>query len=151
VAVLAITASTAYARSVPAYPTFQVQQSNPNGYGAKNPHNCLTEYWGEVVNQCSYEVELVFALPIDNDGSHWVQILNLSYGSNAKVNCSVTGLTGDGNVGADGPFYQTLAGPGTTATYSVNVNPGGTIQVNCWLPAIANGEPNGIAAINWAP
>jgi hypothetical protein len=105
-----------------------------------------------VVNQCSYEVVLVFALPIDTDGTHQVQIRNLSYGSNRGFTCSVTGLTGDGKVGADGPVNRTLAGPGTTATYDVNVNPGGTIQVNCYIPGMPkDGEPNGISAINWQP
>lgn len=140
----------AFARSVAAFGTAQVQQSKVNQYGSNNPRTCLTEYWGELVNRCNYEVAVVFELPIDTDGSHLVTVQNLSFGSTSSFKCSVNGFTGDGPTGDD---TQTLVmfGPGNSSGASVNVNPGGTIQVNCYIPGIVGGEPNGLADINWQP
>jgi hypothetical protein len=51
-AVLASAVSPAYARSTPGFNTFWVQQGSASEYGKNNPLDCLTEYWGEVVNYC---------------------------------------------------------------------------------------------------
>lgn len=151
-AALAGAASPASARSTPAFGTFKVQQSSANQYGTNNPYDCLTEFWGEVVNHCGYTVYLAFDLPIDNDGSHWVQVQNLSFGSNANVFCSVTSFTGLGPDGADAVGLN-LSGPTISQTVSVNVAPGGTIQVLCTVPGVSKKKtlPSGIADINWAP
>jgi hypothetical protein len=132
--------------------TFKVQQGKAHQYGTNNPNDCLTEFWGEVVNRCGYPVYLAFDLPVDTDGSHSVQIQNLSFGSNANVFCSVTSFTGLGPNGADAVGLN-ISGPTLSQTASVNVIPGGTIQVLCTVPGIAKGKtlPNDIAMINWTP
>jgi hypothetical protein len=150
-----LAASPAYARSAAAYGTFKVWQSKVNYYGDQpypNPALCLTEYYGEVVNQCSFEVVLAFDLPIDTDGSHYVSVTNLSYGSTATVKCTVSALTGEGSTGVQTEVLS-LNQPTISKTATVDVAAGGTIQVLCYIPGMTSTKklPNGISEFNWAP
>ena len=52
VAILAVAASPAFARSTTAFSSFHVERQYPNQYA--NPENSLSESYGAMVNNCSY-------------------------------------------------------------------------------------------------
>jgi hypothetical protein len=152
-AILAGAASPAYARSTTGYSAFKVQQGKANQYGTNNPYSCITEFYGEVVNYCAYNVYMEFDLPIDTDGSFRVSVQNLSFDSQNTFNCTVGSYTGNGSIGYEKATFQFLGSGGAHQTESVNISAvaGGTIQLICNVPAKASNGVSGIADINWNP
>jgi hypothetical protein len=152
-AILAGAASPAYARSTTGYSAFKVQQGKANQYGKNNPYSCITEFFGEVVNYCSFNVDMEFDLPIDTDGSFQVSVQNLSFDSQNTMNCTLGSYTGNGSIGFQKVTFQ-FAGTGgahQTKTVDISAVAGGTIQLICNVPANNSGGLSGIADINWNP
>jgi hypothetical protein len=137
---LAAVSSSASARSVTGFGSFRV-----SGAYATNPYTCLAENNGAVVNNCSFAVNLVFDLPIDNTGNHTITLQNY-WNSTAAFWCepySYAG-TGPGVAGVGGSFSPYS---GHSIGLQINTpNNGESIQLICW------GVPTGagIANINWS-
>jgi hypothetical protein len=140
-AVVAVAASPAYARSTTGFASFRVQ--NPNT--SQNPYQCLLEDNGAVWNNCSYSVNLVFDLPIDNTGTHYITLQDYwHFPRTGSFTCDAYEYagTGSGTLGTGVTFY----GGGLTGYPQVTTPNGGeSIQLICWnvLPGA------GIANINW--
>jgi hypothetical protein len=152
-AILAGATSPAYARSTTGYSAFKVQQGKANQYGSKNPYSCITEFYGEVVNYCPYNVYMEFDLPIDTDGSFQVSVQNLSFDSRNTFNCTLGSYTGNGSLGYQKVTFQFLGTGGAHQTKTVDISAvaGGTIQLVCNVPGNNSGGLSGIADINWNP
>jgi hypothetical protein len=144
VAIMAVAAIPAYARSTTAFSGFHVE--GPTG---SDPYTCLTERNGAVSNGCTYVVSLEFNLPIDYPGSKSIRVQNGWWPTNPDQSYSCTsyaytGRSDTSNVGTTITF--TAAGQEKTTT--VNVNNGATsIQVICWYVR----PGGGVANFNWNP
>jgi hypothetical protein len=69
-AVLAVAVVPAYARSTTGFASFHV----PGGPYPSDPYLWPSENNGAVVNNCSFSVNLVFDLPVDNTGTHYITL-----------------------------------------------------------------------------
>lgn len=147
VAILAVAASPAFARSTTAFSSFHVERQYPNQYA--NPENCLSESYGAVVNNCSYPVSLEFDLPIDTAaGEKIINVQNGWFGTNPEetFNCYSYALTGTGGSATDGTKV-TFTSPKEDLYTVVSVTSGASIQVICWdVP-----PQGGVANFNWNP
>jgi hypothetical protein len=149
-AALAAGVNNAYARSTTGFSAFHVQFQ---GTLSANPYLCLGEYWGAVVNNCSYPVSLEFNLPIDNTGEAVVVVQDYwePFGTaNAAPSFSCQAFSYGGSTNGPGGFLSgapvSFTQPGQTLTAQVKVPSNGwSIQLICW-----NVPPGaGIANINW--
>lgn len=145
-AVLASAANPAFARSTTAFSAFRVWEQFVNQYN--NPLGCLTEYYGAVVNNCPYSVNLEFDLPVDTAGMHTITVQNWWHGTDKSelFSCESSAYPGssDSNVVGD---RITFGAPGESYPSNVYVYPGWSIQVVCW-----DVPPNGgVANFNWNP
>ena len=145
-AILAIAANPAFARSTTAYSSFHVERQYPNQYAYAE--NCLSESYGAVVNNCSYAVSLEFDLPIDTPGEKYIYVQNGWFGNNPEetFTCYSYDLAGTRGSATDGtPAIFTA--PGQTKLTQVYATGSTSIQVICW-----NVPPNGgVANFNWNP
>lgn len=147
-AILAVAATPAFARSTTAFSAFHVE-INPLTKYKGNPYLCLYENNGAVVNHCAYTVDLEFDLPIDKPGTKNIIVQDgwsgLGTGTE-EFSCqsfAYTGSEGSSNVGTNEAF----TGPGTTITTTVTMPSGYTsIQVLCNVPA-----GDAVANFNWNP
>ncbi len=143
-AVMAVAASPAFARSTTAFSAFHVE--SPIG---SDPYTCLSENNGAVVNNCSYDVDLEFDLPIDTKGSKTITVQDYWTGSDQEntFSCQSYAYTGTEGYSTEGTKID-FTGPLQSKTSTVNVSTGGmSIQLIC------RGVPPGgaVANLNWKP
>jgi len=135
------------ARQTTGFASFRV--FNPSQ--GTNPYSCLVERSGAVMNNCPFDVTLVFGLMSDNVGVHSITVQSY-WGSSASFSCTPYAYagTGQGMQGNAGTFYQTFYNITSTSTINPSVNvaaAGDSIQLICWgVPPGA-----GIYTINWSP
>lgn len=146
-AILAVAASPAFARSTTAFSSFHVEREVPSQYASAE--NCLTESYGAVVNNCSYAVSLEFDLPIDTAaGEKIITVQNGWFGTNPEetFNCfsyAYTGSQGSATSGTEVAFSS----PKEDLYTVLSVTSGESIQVICWeVP-----PGGGVANFNWNP
>lgn len=143
-AILAVAASPAHARSTTGYSSFHVERQ---GYQYAYAENCLSEYYGAVVNNCSYAITLEFDLPIDYPGEKNIYVQNGWFGTSPEetFTCYSYDLAGTG--GATDGTAAIFTAPGQTKLTQVNAPGATSIQVICW-----NVPPHGgVANFNWNP
>jgi hypothetical protein len=142
-AMLAVAASPASARSVPAFESFRVW--SPIG-DAATALSCLTESTGAVINNCTYQVTVAFDLPIDNEGiAHEVSVQNYVHGTGkVGANCNTWSYDGNGNDASGSYIYFNPNGAQTLTSTSAIF--GNTITLFCTLPV---GE--GVSSLTWNP
>jgi hypothetical protein len=133
-------------RSTTAFNSFHVQ----SGYvGKEDPYLCLTEDNGAVVNNCSYDVNLLFDLQIDHTGEKtiWVQDYWNAPSRFVQFGCTsyvYTGSEGSSLVGTS----LTFTAPKMALNTKDNVPAlGDSMTVICWF--VPPGE--GVANLNWNP
>jgi hypothetical protein len=145
VALIAIAASPAYARSTTAFSAFHVESPLSS---TQNPYLCLGEYNGVVLNNCSYAVSLEFDLPIDSTGSKSITVQNYWGGTEVEETFNCYSYVYNGSQpGTDGTEIS-FTGVEQSLTTTVNVpNGGDSIQVICW--DVPSG--GGVANFNWNP
>ncbi len=138
----------AQARTVTGFASFHVEQLNVN---TSDDYLCLVENNGAVVNKCSGDVNLVFDLPIDNTGTHYITLQDYWGWPTGSPTFSCTAYayngTGPTSVGEpQPPDTVTFTGGGQTQyPYVTSPDGGEGIQLICW------GVPpgTGIALINY--
>jgi len=141
-AILAVAASPAYARSTTGFSAFHVESPI-----ASNPYTCLAENNGAVVNNCSYAVSLEFDLPIDGAGVKTITVQDYWGGSDAEntFSCTAyayTGSEGSSTVGNAIDFTAPLQSLTSTVDVASATE---SIQLICWnVPA-----GGGVANLNW--
>lgn len=106
--------------------------------------SCLGEYYGAVVNNCSFQVDLRFDTVVDNAGSHTIYVTNSPNGYGA-VTCQALDFPGTDT------YY-----PGETKTFNpsgqqtlglnVYVYGGHNMVLSCSVP-----PQRGISNVNWNP
>jgi len=145
-AILAVAASPAYARSTTGFSAFHLQGTTKAELTG-NPYSCLTELFGAVINNCTKAVSLEFDLPIDNIGTKNVVVQDYYAGTDAEntFTCQASAYAGTSASDNPGTFISFTA-PLQTLTSTVDVtNDGMSIQLIC-----ADVPPGGgIANINW--
>ncbi|MGB9234057.1 MAG: hypothetical protein WCC04_06555 [Terriglobales bacterium] len=142
-AILAVAASPAYARSTTGFSAFHVESPT-----ASNPYKCLNENNGAVVNNCTYDVSLEFDLPIDSAGEKSIIVQDYFEGTAAEntFSCTSYAYTGSKASSTVGSAIN-FTGPTETLTTSVDVTEGDSIQVICYnIP-----KGGGVANFNWNP
>lgn len=143
VAIMAVAASPAYARSTTGFSAFHVEVI---GTTTTDAYLCIGESNGAVINNCSGAVNLEFDLPIDNQGTHWMTLQSFWGIYSGGFTCTPYAYDGNGN---GYPGVGVTFQPGTTVAYPNVATPNGgeSIQLICW------GVPHGagIANINWTP
>jgi hypothetical protein len=137
-AILAVAASPAYARSNTAFSAYHVE--GPLG---SDPYTCMTEDNGAVFNNCTYAVSLEFDLPIDNAGEKTITVLDFWGGTAADntFSCYLYAYAGTGTFSTYGPVIN-FTGPSQTGSTSVNVASGSNMQLICWNVPIGGGLAN---------
>jgi len=119
---------------------------SPNTYKS-DPYLCLTEDHGAVVNSCGFTVGIVYDMPVDNTGTHWISVVGY-WGFAGNYYCQPWAYDGNGGAWA-GPQVSFFAGErGSEGTWNTNVTTysnGESITLYCVLP---NGA--GIANVNWS-
>jgi len=142
--VLAVASTPAHARSVTAFGSFHAQSATVL---TDDPYTCITEDNGAAVNNCTYNVNLYFDLPIDTTtGTQTITVQGYwnGPGSFTSFNCdsyAYTGKSSDGIVGTQITFSETLKSLSTKVTPSS----GDFISVICW--DVPPGE--GVATLKW--
>jgi len=144
-ALMAIVASPAQARSTTGFSAFHVEVQ---GTTTTNAYLCLGESYGQVINDCASQVNLEFNLPVDNQTNHTVTIQNDWSGSATQSTfyCqlySYSGSSSEYNYGGQINF----TGPVQTQSLTVYTPENWSIQLICFN--VPNG--GGIANINWNP
>jgi hypothetical protein len=149
---LAGAANPAYAeRSTTAFNSFHVQSGSvfSDPPYTEDPYLCLTEDNGAVVNNCTFNVNLLFDLPIDRIGDKTIRVQDywnapspfVPFGCVSYV---YTGMTGSSTVGTS----LTFSGPTQALFTHDNVSVlGDSMTVICW--GVPPGE--GVANLNWNP
>jgi hypothetical protein len=148
-ATLAVTASraaepgaTAAERSTNAFSSFHVRVPIDT---TQNPYQCLTEQWGALVNNCGYQVSVVFNLPVEHKRVHTVKAQNYVGGTGTSGTvCNVWSYDGNGG-GEEGTNLTFNISGAQTLTFT-SVLFGNSISLLCDLPS---GE--GLGAITWNP
>jgi hypothetical protein len=148
-----------YARSTTGYGSFKV--GNEGAY-PEDPYTCLTENWGAVVNSCTFAVNLVFELPVDDEGGGWFDnnqfpvSVQAYWGSTATFSCSEYFYNSSGgwneyfNSYSESFFSGDPTTGYNTSFYIPISNAGGALQqgaIELICPAVPPGA--GIANINW--
>jgi hypothetical protein len=146
-AILAVAASPAYARTTTGFSGFRVWENTGSGgtYGGKNPLLCLLETYGAVFNKCKYEVGLEFDLPIDDAGTKSIAVRNYWGGTTEEetFSCDSYAYPGTGPVVVSGTTID-FTGPAQTLTTTVDVAAGSSMQLICKVP-----PGGGIARVDW--
>ena len=141
-AILAVAASPAYARSTTAFSAFHVENTvSPDQY------TCLIEDNGAVVNTCTFAVNLEFDLPIDAKGIKNVTVQDYWNGTGAENTfyCQTYAYTGTQSSSTQGTIINFNA-PLQKLTSTVDVaNLGMSIQLICWGIPVGGG----VANLNW--
>ncbi|MGA9643999.1 MAG: hypothetical protein WBQ72_21555 [Terriglobales bacterium] len=146
-AMLAVAASPAYARSTTGFSAFHVENQGTLG---TNPYTCLGESFGAVVNNCSYAVSLEFDLPTDSPGEKGITVQNYWKGTEASgtFSCQAYAYSGAGSAyPADYAYWGQINFPGPDYSLQLSgfLQGAWSIQLICW-----NVPPGGgIANINW--
>ena len=134
----------AEARNTTGFAGFRVD--GPNQYKS-DPYHCLTENYGAVVNNCGFSVSIVYDMPVDNTGTHWISAVGF-WGYSGDYYCQPWAYDGNGG-GWSGPAVYFSPGyrgsEGTWNTYVPTYSNGESITLYCVLP---NGA--GIANVNWS-
>jgi hypothetical protein len=134
----------AYARSTTAFNSFHAQSAT---VFAEDPYLCLTEDNGAVVNNCSYDVNLLFDLQIDRIGEKTIKVQDywkttsdfVQFGCTSYV---YTGTEGSSLMGTS----LTFTGPKMALDTKDKVPAvGDSMTVICWH--VPPGE--GVANLNW--
>lgn len=142
-AILAVAASPAYARSSTGFSAFRVWVQ---GTVTTNSYLCLGEDFGAVVNDCKHNVNLDFELPTDSPGTKTFSVQDYWGTFSKSFTCQIYSYEGNGqNYNYGGSIDFTAAGQ--TLTLSVDVPSDWSVQVLC--PNVPAGE--GIANLNWTP
>ncbi len=137
-----ITASPVYGRSTSAFSSFRVRLPID---ATQNPYNCVIETWGAVVNNCGYQVSVVFDLVIDHPVVHTVKVQNYVNGTGTVgAECAVWSYDGDGN-GHAGTILTFNPNGEQTLKFTTALF-GDSVSLLCDLPI---GE--GISSISWNP
>ena len=112
---------------------------------AHNPFACVIESYGAAVNQCPYQVGLMFDLPIDELGyDHYVYAQNYVFGTGRTgATCYAWSYDGDGH-GTEGTISTFHANGVQTLPFTVLLMGGDTISLLCDVPP---GE--GISSLKW--
>jgi hypothetical protein len=109
------------------------------------PYNCITEDYGAVVNGCTFEVHLVFDLPVYQAVVHTLNVQNYVSGTGTTgATCNVWSYDGNGN-GREGTNLTFNASGEQTLTFT-SIKFGNSLALLCDIPV---GE--GISAITWNP
>ena len=144
-AILAVAASPAYARSTTAFNSFRVRLPID---ATQNPYNCLTESEGALINNCTYLVRVAFDLSIEHSPAtlvHTVKVQNFVNGTGSVgATCNVWSY--DGNGGGMVGTSLTFNPNGIQTLTFRTVLFGDNITLLCDLPV---GE--GVSAISWNP
>jgi hypothetical protein len=142
-AILAVAASPAHARSTAAFGAFHAQSATVL---TEDQYLCLTEDNGAVVNNCAEPVNLFFDVQIDKAGEKTITLQDYwkSAGKFRSFQCvsyAYTGTMSSSTMGTTITFTE------TTQTLSTNddVAPGDTVTVICWQ--VPPGE--GVASVKW--
>jgi hypothetical protein len=150
-AIMAVAASPAHARSTTGFGAFHVELQSPNEYKNgtfDNPYDCLEESYGAVVNKCGYTVSLEFNLTTDTVGSKTISVQNYWTGTEASgtFSCSVYAYSGAGSSGSQYQYWGQINFPGPDYSEGLSgfLQGAWSIQMICSIP---NG--GGIANINW--
>jgi hypothetical protein len=141
---LVATNASAYAqeRLTTAFTSFHIRYPLDS---AHNPYNCVIESYGAAVNQCPYEVGLMFDLPIDgSEYDYTIYAQNYVSGTGSTgANCYAWSYDGDGH-GTEGTFATFHANGPQTLTFTGRSSAGYTISLLCNVPP---GE--GISSLGW--
>ncbi len=144
-AMLAVAATPAHARTVTAFGAFHAQSAT---VFTEDPYSCITEDNGAVVNNCTFPVNFYFDLPTDNVGAKTITVQDYWNGPStfAPFNCVsyvYTGKTSSSIQGTGVTF--TAPSQARNTTDSIPAGSGDTLTVICWeVPA---GE--GVAKLRW--
>jgi hypothetical protein len=143
VALLAIAASPAYARSTTAFSAFHVESPI-----ASDPYTCLSENNGAVVNNCTYDVDIEFDLPIDTTGTKSITVQDYWAGTDQEntFSCKSYAYTGSEGASTQGTAIDFTATQQSFVT-RVQVTAKESIQVICWQVP----PGGGVANFNWNP
>jgi hypothetical protein len=139
------------AANVPAY----AQQRQTTAFSAfhirapldptHNPYACVTESYGALQNQCSYEVDVMFDMPAETSSTHYVWAQNFVHGTGSTgATCSLWTYDGNGN-GRLGTVFTFPARGVFYALFYPAVS-GNNFSLLCNLPS---GE--GISSVYWIP
>src|SRR5208283_3577132 len=145
-ALLAVAASPAYARSTTGFSAFKVESPlvMPNGL---SPYTCLTEDNGAVINNCPYAISLEFGMESDTAGTKTIGVQNYWAGSDAQETfaCDTYAYTGSEAFSSEGTPTINFSEPKQNLTSNLVATAGESIQLICW-----NVPPGGgVANINW--
>ena len=130
----------AYARSTSGFNSFHILSPS-------SASSCVTESWGAVVNNCTYDVTFVFDLPVDNDGAKTVSAVDYINGT-GSFGCYAISFGQNGRNDYDEGQAQTFNGSGQQSlNFSTYVYPGWSLSLYCW--SVPPGR--GIQLLNWNP
>jgi hypothetical protein len=109
-----------------------------------NPYACVVESYGAAVNQCPYQVGMMFNLSIDGlDYEHNIYAQNFVFGTGRTgATCYAWSYDGNGH-GAEGTV-ATFHANGVQSLTFTTVSTGDTISLLCDVPP---GE--GISSLEW--
>jgi hypothetical protein len=152
-AILAVAASPAYAetRATTAFNSFHVQSATPFSQPTytEDPYLCLTEDNGAVVNNCTFNVNLLFDLQIDHKGEKSITVQDYWNAPSPFVPFECVSYVYTGTMSSSyGGTIVTFTAP-TTALITKDDVPalGNSMTVICWQ--VPPGE--GVANLNWNP
>jgi hypothetical protein len=130
----------AYAENTTAFTSFHIRYPLDS---AHNPYACVVESYGAAVNQCPYQVGLMFDLPVDGYYVHNIYAQNFVFGTGRTgATCYAWSYDGNGH-GAEGTV-ATFHANGVQALAFATVFMGDTISLLCDVPP---GE--GISSLSW--
>lgn len=140
-----VAASPAYARSIPAFSSFHVQSATVL---TDDAYLCLTEDNGAVVNNCAYDVNLEFDLPIDAVGNKTISVQDYWNGPSqfTSFECVSYAYTGKSSSSTSGTII-TFTAPLMELKTKDSVPSGNSMTVICWQ--VPPGE--GVAGLHWNP
>lgn len=109
----------AYTRTTTAFASFHVRYPLSS---VQNPYSCLAGNYGAVVNQCGYQVGLMFDLPVDGSNTYAIAVQNFALGNGflGGPTCYAWTYDGNGN-GADGTSGTFIPRAAQTLTFTTAV------------------------------
>lgn len=109
-------------------------------------YSCLQEDYAAVVNHCTYTVSLTFDMPIDNVGSHGIDVVDYPNGA-GSFGCQAVTYSPYGHVDFQTPEQTFNATGQERKHFDTFVWPGDSITIICWdVP-----PSRGITSLNWTP
>lgn len=125
----------AYTRTTTAFASFHVRYPLSS---VQNPYSCLAGNYGAVVNQCGYQVGLMFDLPVDGSNTYAIAVQNFALGNGflGGPTCYAWTYDGNGN-GAEGTSGTFIPRGAQTLTFTTAVvsNTNEAIALLCDVPS----------------